>query len=107
MSARKPLPGKFVWFELVSRDAKKAQAFYREVLGWKAVPFPMDAFTYEMIYAGDTADTMIGGHAMPKNDRQPPPWIYYVSVEDGETGAKPAAAAVGEGVEDPSRIPGV
>ena len=27
MSDRKPLPGKFAWFELVSKDAKKAQAF--------------------------------------------------------------------------------
>ena len=33
MSDRKLLPGKFVWFELVSSDAKKAQAFYGEVLG--------------------------------------------------------------------------
>src|SRR2546422_7593356 len=37
MSNRKLLPGKFVWFELVSRDAKKAQAFYGEVLGRGAV----------------------------------------------------------------------
>jgi hypothetical protein len=28
MSDRKPLPGKFVWFEHVSKDAKKVQAFY-------------------------------------------------------------------------------
>src|SRR4029077_4795266 len=87
MSDRRLLPGKFVWFELVSRDAKKAQAFYSEVFGWKAVPFPMGAFTYEMIYAGDTADTMIGGYALPKNDRQPSHWISYVSVEDVDAAA--------------------
>jgi len=41
-----------------SKDAKKAQAFYGEVLGWKVQPFPMGDSTYEMIYA---AETMIGG----------------------------------------------
>ncbi len=30
MSDRKPLPGKFVWFQLESKDARKAQAFYGE-----------------------------------------------------------------------------
>ena len=69
---RKPLPGKFVWFEHVSRDAKKTQAFYRDVLGWRVEPFPMGSVTYEMIYAGDT---MIGGYAAPKTDRQPSHWI--------------------------------
>ena len=33
MSDRKMLPGKFVWFEHVSKDAQKAQEFYGEVLG--------------------------------------------------------------------------
>jgi uncharacterized protein len=41
MSDRKVLPGKFVWFEHVSKDAQKAQEFYGEVLGWKVKPFPM------------------------------------------------------------------
>ena len=55
------------------RDAKKAQAFYGEVLGWKAALFPMGNVNYEMILAGDTLDTMIGGYAAPKNGRQRPP----------------------------------
>src|SRR5207245_1723085 len=82
---RKSLPGKFVWFEHVSRDAKKAQAFYRDVLGWRVEPFPMGSVTYEMIYAGDT---MIGGYAAPKIDRQPSHWIAYVSVENVDAAAK-------------------
>jgi predicted enzyme related to lactoylglutathione lyase len=32
MSERKPIPGKFVWFELITSDAKKAQTFFKEVL---------------------------------------------------------------------------
>src|SRR5207249_3081870 len=101
MADRKLLPGKFVWFELVSRDAKKAQAFYGEVLGWRVQPFPMGASAYEMILAGDTLDTMIGGYAAPKSDRQPSHWISYVSVEDVDATAKAATANGGKVVEAP------
>jgi predicted enzyme related to lactoylglutathione lyase len=104
MSDRKLIPGKFVWFEHVSRDAKKAQAFYGEVLRWSAQPFPMGAFTYEMIHAGDT---MIGGYATPKTDRQPSHWIAYVSVEDVDAAAKATTANGGKVVEAPHEIPGV
>ena len=38
MSDRKRLPGKFVWFELVSKDPKKAQAFYGDVRRNRAHP---------------------------------------------------------------------
>jgi len=104
MADRKLLPGKFVWFELVSKDAKKAQAFYGEVLGWKVQPFPMGNSTYEMIYAGDT---MIGGYATPKSDRQPAHWISYVSVEDVDATVKAATANGGKVVEAPYDIPTV
>ncbi len=107
MSDRKPLPGKFVWFELVSNDAKKAQLFYGDVLGWKTQAFPMGDFTYEMILTGDTADTMIGGYAPSKNERQPSHWISYVSVEDVDATVKAAVANGGKVVEAPFDLPGV
>ena len=47
----------------------------------RAVPHARTV-TYEMICTGDTADTMIGGYATSKSDRQPSHWISYVSVED-------------------------
>lgn len=104
MSDRKLIPGKFVWFELVSKDPKKAQAFYREVFGWGVKPFPMGDVTYEMIYAGDT---MIGGYAAPRTERQPSHWIAYVSVRDVDAAAKATTANGGRVVEAPSEIPGV
>ena len=104
MSDRKQVPGKFVWFELVSKDPKKAQAFYGEVLGWKVQAFPMGDQTYEMITAGDT---MIGGYAAPRSDRQPSHWISYVSVEDVDAAVKAAAANGGKVVDAPNQIPGV
>jgi predicted enzyme related to lactoylglutathione lyase len=107
MSERTPLPGKFVWFEHVSRDAKKAQPFYGEVLGWKVQPFPMGADSYDMILAGETLDTMVGGYAAPRSDGQPSHWIAYVSIEDVDETARAAAANGGKVVEAPYDAPGV
>jgi predicted enzyme related to lactoylglutathione lyase len=104
MPDRKPLPGKFVWFEHVSRDPKTAQAFYGDVLGWKVQAFPMGDRTYEMIRAGDT---MVGGYAAPASDRQPSHWISYVSVADVDAAVKAAAANGGRVVEAPYEVPGV
>src|SRR5206468_3447990 len=107
MPDRKLLPGKFVWFEHVSKDAKRAQAFYGEVLGWKVASFPMGSYTYEMILAGDTMDTMIGGYAAPKTAGQPAHWASYVSVEDVDAAAKAALANGGRVVEEPFDTPTV
>src|SRR5262249_3798264 len=104
MTDRKLLPGKFVWFEHVSKEAKKAQTFYGAVLGWTVQPFPMGPVTYEMIHAGDT---MLGGYAAPKDDRSPSHWIAYVSVGDGDPAAKTTTANGGKIVEAPHDIPSV
>lgn len=98
------LPGKFVWFELVSRDPKKAQAFYGETLGWKVEPMSMGDFTYEMI---KLQSGPIGGYAPPKTDRTPSHWISYVSVPDVDATAKAAVAAGGTIVDAPFDVPTV
>jgi len=103
MSDRKPIPGKFRWFELVAKDVKKAQAFYGEVLGWRVEGFPMGNFTYEMIYAGDT---MIGGYMVPETDTSGH-WIAYVTVDDVDAAAKAAADAGGKVLDAPADIPTV
>ena len=106
MADRKLIPGKFVWFELVTSDAKAAQAFYGEVLGWKAQAFSMGPSSYDMILAGDTLDTMVGGYA-PARDGGTARWLSYVSVEDVDAAAKAAAANGGRVVDPPSDVPGV
>jgi predicted enzyme related to lactoylglutathione lyase len=104
MSERQLLPGKFVWFEHVSADPKKAQAFYGEVLGWRVVPFPMGSFSYEMIYVGET---MIGGYTAPFGGRQDPRWLSCVSVEDVDAAVRAATANGGKVVEAAHDIPQV
>jgi predicted enzyme related to lactoylglutathione lyase len=103
MAERKPIPGKFAWFELVTGEPKRAQAFYAEVLGWRVEAFPMGAFTYEMIYRGAK---MLGGYAPPKGSARAH-WLAYVSVEDVDAAAAAAVANGGKIVEPPSDIPGV
>jgi uncharacterized protein len=108
MSDRSLLPGKFVWFELVTNDVKKAQAFYGEVLGWKVIPFPMGpSHIYEMIATGDTEDSMIGGYAATQNEGEPARWISYVSVADVDAVAKAATANGGKVIEAPHDVPTV
>jgi hypothetical protein len=107
MADRKPLPGKFVWFELASTDPKKAQAFYREVLGWNVRRFPTDDSPYEMIFAGDTPESMVGGYAAPPKSGEPSHWISYVSVEDVDRTAEAAAAEGGRVIQAPFDIQGI
>jgi predicted enzyme related to lactoylglutathione lyase len=98
-------PGKFVWFELFTPDAARAQAFYREVLGWKVQPFPMaGGRTYEMVYAGDT---MIGGYAPPRRPGEPSRWVGYASVPDVDRTVAEAVAAGARVVEPAADIPDV
>lgn len=98
-------PGKFVWFELFSADAVLAQAFYRDVLGWKVQPFPMaGGRTYDMVYAGDT---MIGGYAPLRRAGERSRWVGYASVTDVDRTVAEAVAAGARVVEPPSDIPDV
>jgi predicted enzyme related to lactoylglutathione lyase len=102
MADPKYLPGKFVWFEHVSKDAKKAQAFYAEVLGWKVEAFPMGGATYEMINAGGTS---VGGYALRNTEGRPSHWIAYVSVENVDATAKAATANGGKIIDAPLDMP--
>ena len=98
-------PGKFVWFELFSPDAAGAQAFYREVLGWKVQAFPMaGGRTYEMVYAGDA---MIGGYAPLRRAGEPSRWVGYASVSDVDRTVAEALAGGARVVEPAADIPDV
>jgi predicted enzyme related to lactoylglutathione lyase len=101
------IPGKFVWFELVTPDASRARAFYGEVLGWKVHSYPMGAGTYDMLLAGDTLDSMVGGLTAPRGDGGRARWISTVSVEDVDAAVAAVRANGGRVVEGPQELPGV
>lgn len=98
------LEGKFVWFELVTRDArdaKRAQAFYGEVLGWKVQAFPMGDSTYEMIAVGEKT---VGGYAAA-GDGEAPHWTSYASVADLDAAIARVKAEGGKVLEAVKDVP--
>ncbi len=84
------LPGKFVWFELLTQDIDKAIEFYDGLFGWRSARVPMGGpDQYPMI---SNADQGIGGY------RKGPPgvnshWVSYLSVPDVDAAHRAAMAA--------------
>ncbi|HMR75410.1 MAG TPA: VOC family protein [Polyangiaceae bacterium] len=97
--------GRFVWFELVTKDHAKAKAFYPELFGWKLEPMQMaDGSSYPMLKAGGAP---VGGFMTPPKDGIPPHWVSYVSVADVNASAKKVVAAGGKTLMDAMDVPGV
>jgi predicted enzyme related to lactoylglutathione lyase len=89
--------GRFVWFDYVSNEANKAQAFFGALFDWKTKDAPMpDGRTYAMIATGDAG---IGGYT------QPPPanthWLSYLQVKDARAAAATVASLGGTVVKPP------
>jgi len=75
------IPGKFVWFDLITPDPLAAQAFYGQVFGWTFQPVA-DASDYTAIAAGGR---LIGGVFRPVVSQDSPAgsrWLSFVSVRD-------------------------
>ena len=100
VDTRRRLPGKFVWFELVTPDVRAARAFYAQVFGWRAEPCANAGPAYEMLYAGDV---MVGGLAAGPR----PDWGGCVSVRDVDAAVRTAQARGGRVLEAPTDLPGV
>jgi len=98
--------GKFVWFECVTADSAKAQAFYGEVIGWKTQPFPMGEETYTMLAAGETP---VGGYTAPEGPLAgaPPHWTSYVLVADVDATLKKITSAGGKILQPAFDVPGI
>ncbi|HTJ42367.1 MAG TPA: VOC family protein [Kofleriaceae bacterium] len=97
------IPGKPIWFEHVSPHAKRAQAFYGEVFGWRTQSFPMPGGSYDMIFAGPAQSDMIGGYGMPRGDAAM--WATVVSVEDVDLTCEAVTSHGGRVLEGPANIP--
>jgi uncharacterized protein len=71
-------PGKFVWFEHMSPDVEKAQAFYQALFGWSTQPVPMGDTPYSMILNRGHG---IGGYRKAAATA-PTHWICFISVPE-------------------------
>lgn len=79
--ATKPLP--FMWYELMTTDAKASIDFYTRVLGWKAAPAGMGPVEYTILSVGERG---IGGvftlTEKMCSEGARPCWVGYVGVPD-------------------------
>lgn len=75
------IPGKFVWFDLITPDPGTAQQFYGTVFGWSFQPVSQSG-DYTVIAAGER---LIGGMFRPAaatTGRAASRWLSFVSVVD-------------------------
>lgn len=79
---RKPLPGKFIWNDLLTEDVAAAQKFYGELLGWTFDPVKGTNPPYILARVGATP---VAGIISVKHLRKEVPisqWLSYASVAD-------------------------
>ncbi len=90
--------GSFIWYELLTKDAAAAKAFYDDVVGWnidaEAPPGGMD---YRMINAPDGAagGVMQLSADMLANGARPT-WLGYLGVDDVDASVEAVVAAGGQ-----------
>ena len=68
----------FVWYELMTTDAKAARDFYGKVAGWKPQDAAQPSMDYTLLLAGDAP--MAGLMTLPKeacDAGAKPAWVGY------------------------------
>ena len=96
-----PWPGRFVWHDLMTKDARKAQEFYCSLFDWQLQQTQADDHTYSMITCGPGP---IGGIVEEQNIPVAH-WMPYAAVEDVDSTAKKIADLGGSVHVPPTDIP--
>ena len=100
--------GQFIWYDAMTTDTKAAEAFYCDVIGWKAKDSGMPGGAYTLLSAGPR---MVAG-LMPIPEAQRaagvrPCWTGHIGVDDVDAFARRVTAAGGAVHRAPEDIPGV
>jgi uncharacterized protein len=97
--------GQFIWYELMSNDPGKAEAFYRDVVGWNVREAGQG---YKAWLVGEAG---VGGLlTLPEEARAGgarPAWVGYIGVDDVDASAAAIADAGGTVHRAPADIPGI
>lgn len=87
------LPGKFVWFDLITPNSSQAQGFYRAAFGWEFESVSTERGRYDLIrHDGD----VLGGVYQPPAARPAALWISALSVQDIDEATSYATANAAE-----------
>src|SRR5689334_9514598 len=81
VSAPAEILGRHVWSELMTTDTRSAEAFYENVLGWTAEPFPSSPKPYTQFKRSGGAG-VAGLMERPADMNMPPFWSMYIAVPD-------------------------
>jgi predicted enzyme related to lactoylglutathione lyase len=73
------LPGKFIWFDLVTPDTTQSRDFYRALFGWEFEAISTDRGRYELIRHEGRA---LGGLFQPSAAQTSALWLSALSVQD-------------------------
>lgn len=92
----------FVWFELVTPDAKASEAFYKAIVGWTTEASSGPNGPYTIFKTGEFP---VGGMLEMKD--VPPGWLGYIGVDDVDAYVRKVEAAGGTICKPPQDIPGV
>lgn len=95
-------PGRFVWFDYISNESKKAQAFFGELFHWKAKDVPMAQGSYTMIALGD--DTIGGYTAPPPGAPAQAHWLAYLQTPSAKDTAAKVKSAGGTVMKEPFAV---
>ena len=93
-----PLPGKFIWHDLITDDVDSARTFYASVLGWtfENATRPDDGGPYTLARAGDRYVAGLVQKADAADGANLSRWLGYLSVGDVDRAADIAAREGGE-----------
>ena len=100
-------PGAVCWSELLTRDPKKAIAFYKAVLGIETAAMPMPGMDYTLLKVGGTE--VAGIMAMPKEvpAQVPSHWGPYFEVASADATVKKAQSLGGKVLMPAQDVPNV
>jgi uncharacterized protein len=100
--------GRFLWYELMTTDAKAARAFYATVMGWELRDAGAPGKSYTLFSVGEEA--VCGLTDLREDARRegaPPKWIGYVGVDDVDAAADQVKRLGGAVYVPPTSVPGI
>lgn len=101
-----PQVGDFSWRELATTDYEAAFDFYSKLFGWeKTEALDMGEGAMYQMY-GRQGTTLGGMFNKPAEMPWPPHWLYYVRVDDVETGVEKVKELGGQVLNGPMEVPG-
>lgn len=95
--------GAVCWNELLTKDTKKAQSFYSNLLGWKVEEFPTPGMEYSIFKNGDAQTG--GMFAIDASwGPVPPNWMVYFAVENCDATCEKVKSLGGKVLMDPQDV---